>query len=924
MNRASRHWPIVLIGIVTVLPLALLTYFSLQMSTDAVEREVESRLESTASLSATVVAQDLRSLTELAESYAGRPSLIDAASNLPGTRSREQIRFHLGELRSARSGVSVAFFVALDGRLIDIDPATPSIIGQDFSFRDWYRGLTRTRRPYISEAIIGQATGNPRVVVASTYVRSPEGRPLAIVAAAYSLAALQRLSNELAQAQAVKLKVTDQRGVLVAQSGGLPKALQSRSSDPRVRAALGGRSGITQLDTVDGRRVSAYTPVPQFGWTVTASVPANTAFAAVERLRTAVLGVVALLSLGLLGGLVLLGKNLRARTRAEEQAQREVRINEAVLEATTDGIALVDANGCIVAANGTFERFLGDMVGRPLTLERDQPGLGALAEEIAERTTDPQAYLSGVGRIAEDPTYVGLDEFQIAETGRAFLRYTAPVLDVHGEELGRLAVLREVTAEREAERLKSDLLATVSHELRTPLTGVLGFAELARRPDLDPATRDRYLATIHGEAKRLTALINDFLDLQRIEAGAFTLALEPLDLRTVLQAGTHLFETRSEAHTLELDVHEEPLLVAGDRERLAQVLENLLSNALKFSPAGGTVRLAAESLPGFVRVSVHDDGLGIPADQQGRLFTKFFRVDTSDTRRIGGTGLGLALCREIVEAHAGEIGFESVEGAGSTFWFTLPAGVRRDAAGPARVLVIEDDPGAAAFLVESLSGDGFEIETAATGEEGLRRALEDPPAAICLDIFFPHGIQGWEVLERLKENPATAHVPVVVCTGRNNRERAAALGAADFLSKPLSAEQLREAVRRVAQPPACILVVDDDVTVRRLVVETLRRDGLELIEAADGEEALTAVAERRPDAIVLDLLMPRVDGFEVLERLQADPETRTIPVIVLTAQRLSADERRTVTSRAAALLGKADYSAEDLRRLIANAVGDAS
>jgi CheY-like chemotaxis protein len=177
------------------------------------------------------------------------------------------------------------------------------------------------------------------------------------------------------------------------------------------------------------------------------------------------------------------------------------------------------------------------------------------------------------------------------------------------------------------------------------------------------------------------------------------------------------------------------------------------------------------------------------------------------------------------------------------------------------------------------------------------------------------------LLERLKSNPATTRIPVVVCTGRNNRERGAALGAADFLAKPLSAEQLREAVRRVVRPPANVLVVDDDPTVRRLIVQTLSAEGLELREASGGAEALELVQERRPDGIVLDLMMPDVDGLEVLDRLQSDPELRGIPVIVLTARRLTPEEKRSISSRVAALLGKAEYSAEELRRLVAHAVG---
>jgi CheY-like chemotaxis protein/anti-sigma regulatory factor (Ser/Thr protein kinase) len=442
------------------------------------------------------------------------------------------------------------------------------------------------------------------------------------------------------------------------------------------------------------------------------------------------------------------------------------------------------------------------------------------------------------------------------------------------------------------------------------------------------------VSIIHSETVRLTNLINDFLDLQRIESGRQEYHFERVDMRELLREGIALF-TSAEAQLIwHLEVPDTLSPVQADKDRIRQVLSNLLSNAIKFSPRGGEVTVGTREQGPYVEVWMRDQGIGIPSEAMPRLFSKFFRVDNSQTRHIPGTGLGLALVKEIVEAHQGRVWADSEPNRGSTFYFTLPVAEQPLPAvvvpeslqgGATDILLVENDPVFAQLLRERFEGTGLLMTATSYAEQALELTRLSPPRMLLVDIHLAGGMDGWDLLVALKSDPVLQAIPIIlITTSAEANLRGLALAGADYLPRPVSADGLRQAIQR--QLPSLsgkrVLVADDDQAFRRQVVELLAAEpNIQVAEASHGREVLRQVAQRVPDLLLLDLLMPDMDGFEVLHRLRADKRALNLPVLVVTSKDLLPDEKAHIKRKMASLVSKKEASLDHFARIVGRVLG---
>ena len=621
--------------------------------------------------------------------------------------------------------------------------------------------------------------------------------------------------------------------------------------------------------------------------------------------------------------------DITTRKRAEEALQTSEEKFRSVVQTAHDAIVSADSHGNITDFNRGAEAIFGysaqEVIGKPLAVlmpdrfkELHQRGFKRYLEtgeaHVIGKTVELAAKRKGG---AEFPVELSLSTWK-ARTG---LFFTGVMSDITENKRTQELLMRAKEEAERASKFKDQFLSTMSHELRTPLNAVLGFSDLLADERYGPLNdrQQRYVAHIHTGGKHLLELISDILDLSKIEAGRMELSREDVTVASafgeVISALFPLAEKKSQALLQEVEPH---LHVRADALRFKQVLMNLAGNAIKFTAEGGRIELAARQVEDQVRVEVRDNGPGIPPEQQQRIFEAFFRL-TETGSATEGTGLGLAITSRLVELHGGKLGIESQPGEGACFYFSLPliaiapdqpaqTPIPRASKAP-RILVIEDNAVTGQLIQSQLTSSGYETLRCGRPERALEMAVEHQPDAITLDLFM-QPVHGLEVLLQLKNDPRTSKIPVIVVTIVDQPGVGTALGADEYLIKPVDKVTLLAAVERClrsrggAAPARTILVVEDDLSTLEMIVELLKAYGYAVSTAADGEEARASVAQSLPELVILDLVLPKMSGFELLAEWRSNPRTADLSVFVLTSKDLTKEEEKYLRGHAESLFRK--------------------
>lgn len=668
---------------------------------------------------------------------------------------------------------------------------------------------------------------------------------------------------------------------------------------------------------------------------------------------------------GQIVGLVGITREINEFMKVQEEREHERHLLRTLINNLPDAIYAKDASCRKTIANPADVHNMG-LQSEAEVLGKDDFEL--FPQEVAEKFyADDQVVLqSGI-------PVLNREEYFVDGEGRKHWLVTSklPLTDQHGKVAGLIGIGRDITERKQAEeqvrlqlsviaeqnlelekardaameanKTKSAFLASMSHELRTPLNAIIGYSEMIAEEMSDDG-ETRYhgdLDRIHMAGKNLLELINEVLDLSKIEAGKMELYVEEFQLNSLIDEVVSTVQplTEKNENSLLVNIAKDIPTVRLDHTKVRQILFNLISNASKFTQEG-TITLSAATIPPAdhtgtkIVLKVSDTGIGLTEEQKLKLFKEFSQADSSTTRKYGGTGLGLAITKHFTEMMHGTIEIESAPNQGTTFTVTLPQSIedtgekKAPAIAPAEkapaplptntaVLVVDDDQGVRDLLFRYLSKEGYLVECVASGDEGIRRAKEILPMAIILDVMMPRK-DGWAVLQEIKNDPTLKSIPVVMYTMLDEKNFGLAIGASEYLIKPVNKEKILQVLEKYKQraPSEYILIVDDNPDLRTMASRAIQKAGWEVRTADNGKSALALLEIILPSIIFLDIMMPVMDGFEFLSIFQNREEWKHIPVVVITSKDLMAEERQQLNGIVKKVIQKGDFTPEKLLKQI--------